>query len=75
MNYEYNALLQMYGEKSEEVEELRLDLQDVKEMYKLQVSCHRINMHYCRYTYILTSSHFPPFCVDRRPNKKVKLTG
>ena len=34
---EYNALLQMYGEKSEETEELKLDLQDVKEMYKLQV--------------------------------------
>ena len=28
----------MYGEKVEEADELRLDLQDVKEMYKLQVS-------------------------------------
>lgn len=28
----------MYGEKEEEVEELRLDLQDVKEMYRAQVS-------------------------------------
>jgi hypothetical protein len=27
----------MYGEKSEEAEELKLDLQDVKEMYKHQV--------------------------------------
>jgi len=27
----------MYGEKTEETEELRMDLQDVKEMYKLQV--------------------------------------
>jgi hypothetical protein len=27
----------MYGEKSEETEELKMDLQDVKEMYKLQV--------------------------------------
>ena len=34
---EYNALLQMYGEKTEETEELKMDLQDVKEMYKLQV--------------------------------------
>ena len=34
---EYNALLQMYGEKSEETEELKLDLQDVKEMYRLQI--------------------------------------
>ncbi|CAG0892666.1 unnamed protein product [Darwinula stevensoni] len=33
----YNALLQMYGEKVEENEELRLDLQDVKEMYKSQI--------------------------------------
>ena len=27
----------MYGEKVEEAEELRLDLQDVKEMYKIQI--------------------------------------
>lgn len=33
----YQALLQMYGEKVEETEELRLDLQDVKDMYKAQV--------------------------------------
>ncbi|KAK3875579.1 hypothetical protein Pcinc_019571 [Petrolisthes cinctipes] len=37
MEQRYNALLQMYGEKVEEVEELRLDLADVKEMYKLQI--------------------------------------
>ncbi|KAF2345326.1 TATA element modulatory factor 1 TATA binding [Trinorchestia longiramus] len=34
----YNALLQMYGEKVEEVDELRLDLADVKEMYKAQIN-------------------------------------
>lgn len=34
---EYNALLTMYGEKTEENEELRMDLQDMKEMYKLQI--------------------------------------
>ncbi|CAF0737533.1 unnamed protein product [Brachionus calyciflorus] len=34
---EYNALLTMYGEKTEENEELKMDLQDVKEMYKLQI--------------------------------------
>ncbi|KAK7448398.1 hypothetical protein BaRGS_00040102 [Batillaria attramentaria] len=34
----YNALLQMYGEKEEQVQELMLDLQDVKDMYKSQVS-------------------------------------
>ena len=27
----------MYGEKVEEAEELKLDLQDVKEMYKIQI--------------------------------------
>ena len=30
-------LIQMYGEKVEEAEELKLDLQDVKEMYKMQI--------------------------------------
>ncbi len=34
----YNALLQMYGEKIEENDELKLDLVDVKDMYKAQVS-------------------------------------
>ena len=38
MNSRYQALLQMYGEKVEETEELRLDLQDVKDMYKAQVN-------------------------------------
>ena len=33
----YNAVLQLYGEKVEEVEELRMDLADVKEMYKTQI--------------------------------------
>lgn len=33
----YDALLQMYGEKVEENQELRLDLADVKEMYKTQI--------------------------------------
>ena len=30
-------IFQMYGEKEEETQELRLDLQDVKEMYKMQI--------------------------------------
>lgn len=34
----YNALLQMYGEKEEKVQELMLDLEDVKEMYKQQIN-------------------------------------
>lgn len=34
---QYDALLQMYGEKLEESQELRMDLQDVKEMYKAQI--------------------------------------
>ena len=33
----YDALLQMYGEKAEEAEELKLDLLDVKAMYRSQV--------------------------------------
>lgn len=27
----------MYGEKEEEADELRMDLQDVKEMYRVQI--------------------------------------
>ena len=34
----HNAVLQMYGEKAEECEELRMDLEDVKTMYKTQVN-------------------------------------
>lgn len=37
MQEQYNALLTMYGEKIEEHEELKLDLKDVKEMYKAQI--------------------------------------
>uniref|UniRef100_A0A3P8V1Z3 TATA element modulatory factor 1 n=1 Tax=Cynoglossus semilaevis TaxID=244447 RepID=A0A3P8V1Z3_CYNSE len=33
----HNTILQMYGEKAEEAEELRLDLEDVKNMYKSQI--------------------------------------
>ena len=38
-NYSQKKLcfFQMYGEKVEEAEELRLDLSDVKEMYKVQI--------------------------------------
>ena len=38
MHTRNETLLQMYGEMSERAEELRLDLMDVKEMYKQQVS-------------------------------------
>lgn len=34
---EYDAILQMYGEKVEENDELQLDLQDVKDMYRAQI--------------------------------------
>lgn len=34
---QYETLCQLYGEKVEENEELRLDLQDVKEVYKQQI--------------------------------------
>ena len=42
----------MYGEKVEEVDELRLDLADVKEMYKLQVSFSIMHLVYFNYLYI-----------------------
>ena len=38
MHTRNETLLQMYGEKSEQAEELRLDLIDVKEMYRQQAS-------------------------------------
>lgn len=34
---QYDALLQMYGEKEEQMAELRLDLQDVTSLYKAQL--------------------------------------
>lgn len=37
LNGRYQALLQMYGEKEEQVTELSMDLMDVKQMYKQQV--------------------------------------
>lgn len=37
LRQQYDALCQMYGEKVEENQELHLDLQDVKEMYKTQI--------------------------------------
>uniref|UniRef100_A0A8C5CQ57 TATA element modulatory factor 1 TATA binding domain-containing protein n=1 Tax=Gadus morhua TaxID=8049 RepID=A0A8C5CQ57_GADMO len=33
----HNTILQMYGEKAEEAQELRMDLDDVKNMYKTQI--------------------------------------
>lgn len=37
MQEQYDAILQMYGEKVEETQELQLDLQDVKDMYRVQI--------------------------------------
>ncbi|GIY11087.1 TATA element modulatory factor [Caerostris darwini] len=37
LDQKYNTLLQMYGEKVEETEELQLDLSEVKSMYKAQI--------------------------------------
>lgn len=37
LQQKYDAILQMYGEKVEETQELKLDLLDVKEMYKGQI--------------------------------------
>ncbi len=35
---QHEAMLQMYGEKAEEAEELKLDILDMKAMYRQQVS-------------------------------------
>lgn len=37
LHQQYDTLCQLFGEKVEENEELKLDLQDVKEMYKSQI--------------------------------------
>lgn len=37
LHQQYDTLCQLYGEKVEENEELKLDLQDIKEMYKAQI--------------------------------------
>lgn len=37
LQQQYDILCQLYGEKVEETEELKLDLLDVKEMYKSQI--------------------------------------
>lgn len=37
VSQKYEALLQMFGEKVEEAEELRLDIQDLKSMYRQQI--------------------------------------
>ena len=37
MEARHDAVLTMYGEKAEEAEELRLDLEDVKTLYRNQV--------------------------------------
>lgn len=37
LQQQYDTLCQLYGEKVEETEELKLDLLDVKEMYKSQI--------------------------------------
>ena len=39
----YETLLTMYGEKAEEVDELKMDLSDVKVIYKAQVSFQLLN--------------------------------
>lgn len=37
LDLRYQALLAMYGEKVEQTDELRLDLADVKDMYRSQI--------------------------------------
>ena len=40
-------MLQMYGEKAEEAEELKLDIEDLKTMYRQQVKGDIIIMTVC----------------------------
>ena len=42
MESRYNAVLQLYGEKVEEADELRMDLEDIKLMYKQQVNLYLV---------------------------------
>ena len=49
VSQKYEALLQMFGEKVEEAEELRLDIQDLKSMYRQQVS---ISIYLHTYTFV-----------------------
>lgn len=49
----HEAMLQMYGEKAEEAEELKLDIQDLKSMYRQQV-CARTNPFH------VTNPHLTP---------------
>lgn len=37
LQQKYDAMLQLYGEKVEEAEELKLDLQEAREAYKTQI--------------------------------------
>ena len=37
MTQKHEALLQMFGEKAEEAEELKMDIEDLKIMYRQQV--------------------------------------
>jgi hypothetical protein len=45
MEQKHEALLQMFGEKAEEVEELKMDIQDVKAMYRQQVNIITLTVH------------------------------
>ena len=55
MESKYSAVLQMYGEKAEEADELKMDLQDIKNMYKQQVRHISSIFHFqfCFFIYML----------------------
>ena len=65
----YNAMLQMYGEKVEEADELRLDLQDVKDMYKGQVmeTMECCYMCFCVFGYFVRNYDITIYCLLRYP--------
>lgn len=56
----YDALLQMYGEKLEEYQELKMDLDDVKHMYKQQVilKFQRISVYKRRFNAVMNFECF-----------------
>ena len=52
MESRYTALLQMYGEKEEMMQELVMDLEDVKDMYR-----HQVGRHHCHLLFYVLICH------------------
>lgn len=61
----------MYGEKQEETEELKLDLQDIKTMYKAQVDVCDVKIYLSVTTKMLTTPAFLHFVDPRTTDSKI----